>query len=422
MGCEVQQFLGGGGQGEVYRAALGGNSMALKWYFPHAATIEQRRALQTLVNKGAPNDKFLWPLELASADGVQGYGYVMTLREPQYKGIVDLMKGRINPSFRALAIAGRDLAHSFYQLHAHGLCYRDISFGNVFFNPDNGEVLICDNDNVTVDGSNIASVLGTPRFMAPEIVRGEALPSTRTDLFSLAVLLFYMFMIHHPLEGQKEASIRCFDLPAMTKLYGLEPVFIFDPRDDSNRPVPGYQDVVLRYWNIYPTFLKRVFTQAFTTGITDPDQRVRETVWRNTMVRLTDSIVYCSGCGSENFYDPEAMQANNGKPGRCWNCDMELRLPARIKIGRNVIMLNHDTHLYPYHLDDGQTYNFTRPVAEVSRHPTNPNIWGLKNTSSDKWVSIASDGEMRDVEPGRSVTLALGTKVNFGRTEGEIRM
>jgi serine/threonine protein kinase len=114
-----------------------------------------------------------------------------------------------------------------------GLCYRDISFGNVFFDPDTGEVLICDNDNVAVDGEGKIGVLGTPRFMAPEIVRGEALPSMHTDVFSLAVLLFYMLIMHHPLEGKRELAIKCLDLPAMNKLYGTDPLFIYDPDDDS---------------------------------------------------------------------------------------------------------------------------------------------------------------------------------------------
>src|SRR5581483_632859 len=164
-----------------------------------------------LVKQGPPNDRFLWPIELAETGEpatVPGFGYVMPLREARYRGIIDLMKRRVEPSFRALATAGLELAHSYLQLHARGLCYRDISFGNVFFDPESGEVLICDNDNVAVDGQASAGVLGTPRFMAPEVVRGEALPSTQTDLFSLAVLLFYLFMVHHPLEGAREAAIR----------------------------------------------------------------------------------------------------------------------------------------------------------------------------------------------------------------------
>ena len=134
--CTVETFLGGGGQGEVYRAVLDGKPLALKWYFPEQATPAQRQNLETLIRKGPPNGQFLWPLELATSASAPGFGYLMPLREPRYKGIVDLMKGRIEPSFRALATAGLQLAQAFLELHAKGLCYRDISFGNVFFDPE----------------------------------------------------------------------------------------------------------------------------------------------------------------------------------------------------------------------------------------------------------------------------------------------
>jgi len=38
--CAVEQFLGSGGQGEVYRANLDGQALALKWYFPHQETVK----------------------------------------------------------------------------------------------------------------------------------------------------------------------------------------------------------------------------------------------------------------------------------------------------------------------------------------------------------------------------------------------
>lgn len=422
MNCEVEQFLGGGGQGEVYRANLGGKPVALKWYFPNQATAAQREALEVLVKSGPPNEKFLWPMELTSAGGVTGFGYIMPLRESRYKGIVDMMKRRVEPTFRALATSGLELSHSYLQLHSKGLCYRDISFGNVFFDPNSGATAICDNDNVSVDGKAGGGVLGTPRFMAPEVVRGDALPSTQTDLFSLAVLLFYMLLVHHPLEGKRESSIKCFDLPAMTKLYGTEPLFIFHPGDPSNEPVNGYHDNAIAFWPIYPQFLRETFTRAFTQGILDPKNgRVRESEWRAVMVRLRDAIMYCR-CGVENFYDAAALQAAGGKPPPCWSCSKELQLPARIRVGKSVVMLNHNTQLFPHHVDDQRMYDFSKPVAAMTQHPTNPNIWGLKNVSDEKWVSKLADGAVKDVEPGRSVSLAVGTKIQFGKSEGEIRV
>jgi DNA-binding helix-hairpin-helix protein with protein kinase domain len=417
--CVVEKFLGGGGQGEVYQAQLDGKPVALKWYYPASATAEQQKALETLVRMGPPSDRFLWPIELASTSVTPGFGYIMPLREQRFRSIVDLMKRRIEPTFRALTTAGLELSHSYLQLHAKGLCYRDISFGNAFFDPNTGEILICDNDNVAVDNQSRSAVYGTPRFMAPEIVRSEAVPSTQTDLFSLAVLLFYMFVMHHPLEGKKELAIKCLDLPAMKKLYGTEPLFIFDPADDSNAPDPQFHRNALAFWTIYPRFVRDVFTKAFTDGIKDAQHgRVRESNWRSVMVRLRDSIVYCTHCNAENFHD--ASDATVDEDHRCWSCRHHLRLPPRVRIGRNFVMLNHDTQLFAHHIDEEKKYDFTYPVAAVTKHPADPSIWGLKNLSIQTWSATNQKGEVKDVSPGRSVTLALGMRINFGHAEGEI--
>ena len=417
--CLLLEFLGGGGQGEVYRAGLGAKEVALKWYLPGSATRLQRASLDFLIRKGPPTDRFLWPLELASAINVPGFGYIMPLREPRFHGIAGLMKRRIDPSFRALAIAGFELAHSFLHLHSKGLCYHDISFGNIFLDPASGDILICDNDNVSVDGETAGGVLGTPRFMAPEIVRGGALPGIQTDLFSLAVLL----LVHHPLEGKRELAIHSFDLPAMTRLYGTQPLFIFDPLDDSNRPVPGYHDNALDFWPVYPQFLRDLFTRAFTSGLHDAGHgRVREGEWRAAMVKLRDAILYCGACGTENFYDPEALRTSGGVPGRCWTCRTGIRLPYRLRVGRATVMLNHDTELFPHHLDERAANDFSLPVAIVTRHPQYPGIWGLRNLSQDRW-SFCKSGDPRPVEllPGQSITLESGLRINFGRLEGEVR-
>jgi eukaryotic-like serine/threonine-protein kinase len=424
MSCVVDRLLGVGGQGEVYRVSVADKPMALKWYFTSSATPVQKAALTELVRRGAPNDKFLWPLELVTVPDRSEFGYIMPLLEPRYKGIVDLMKRRVDTTFRGLATTGLELADGYFRLHVAGMCYRDIAFGNVLFDPTNGEVLICDNDNIAVDGDVNSGVLGTLRFMAPEIVcgGGKVLPSTKTDLYSLSVLLFYMFMFHHPLEGRQESSIHVLDMAAMTKIYGTNPIFIFDPNDHSNEPVEGYHDNALIFWPIYPQFLRDLFIRAFTDGIRDPENgRVRENEWRSAMVRLRDSIFYCPHCKAENFYDIETLKKTGGKAAPCWKCKKDVILPFRIRIGNNVIMLNQDTKLFPHHIDSQRKYDFSKPIAEVARNPSNPNMWGLKNLSDEKWVLTKQEGQMLDVEVGRSAVLAVGNKINFGTIEGEVR-
>ncbi len=106
MTCEVKQFLGGGGQGEVYRAILGEKPVALKWYFPSYLQYDNRlrERLEKAIELGQPSDRFLWPIELSSAQGVPAFGYIMLLREPHYKSITDLMLRRVEPTFRVLAM------------------------------------------------------------------------------------------------------------------------------------------------------------------------------------------------------------------------------------------------------------------------------------------------------------------------------
>lgn len=421
LGGQVIALLGGGGQGEVYKVSFGNQALALKWYFPESATEEQLVALDKIIHHGAPTSSFLWPQELVAAPGHAGFGYLMALRPLEYRGIQDLLGGLVTPTFRARATMAYQLADSYFQLHTAGLCYCDISFGNAFFRPDTGDVLVCDNDNVTVDGSTVSGVLGTQGFMAPEIVRREAFPSSQTDLFSLAVLLFYLFIFHHPLEGAKEAAVDNLDPAARHALYGSNPIFIFDPYNHSNAPVPGYQDAPLFFWPIYPTFLRELFTRAFTTGLHPQGERVRENEWRAAMIRLRDAIFYCQHCKGENFYDAEALKQQGGYNVTCWQCHKSAVLPFRMRVGNQVVMLNHDTKLYPHHIDSTKKGNFSQPVAEVVHHPTNPHIWGLKNLSDAKWVLTKEGGSLQEVERERSVTLDTGVKINFGNTEGEIR-
>jgi hypothetical protein len=82
-------------------------------------------------------------------------------------------------------------------------------------------------------------------------------------------------------------------------------------------------------------------------------------------------------------------------------------------------MLNHNTKFYPYHLDP-ISYDFSKPIAELSRNPANPNIWGLKNISDRNWQVTKPDGTAMEVPSGKNVVLGNGIRINFGCAEGEI--
>jgi DNA-binding helix-hairpin-helix protein with protein kinase domain len=427
--CSIGKFLGAGGQGEVYLVEWGGAQFALKWFYAHTATDDQRASLERLVATRAPNERFLWPLDMAVTDhgaASRGFGYLMRLREKRFKGLNDLMAGRIDPTFKVLVTAGMQLVDSFYRLHSDGLCYRDINFGNAFFDPLTGDVLVCDNDNVAPNRSKEALVLGTPDFMAPEIVTGKALPSRQTDLFSLSVLLFYMLHIGHPLYGRRAFTIKCLDGPARTMLCGTKATFIFDPADKSNEAVSKLEDPsgecggnALNYWSIYPQAVRDAFTHSFTTGIKDPEHgRLTEGAWRRVLAEARDAIFRCS-CGVENFYDAAGSAAGGGGK-RCWACGQTPVVPFRLRLERSTLVLATDAKLHPYHLGRDDSYDTTTTLGELVQNPNDARVWGLKNLSESKWVATLADGTTRDVDPGRSVPLAKDVRINFGTVAGSI--
>ena len=241
----VSRSLGKGSQGLVYEVLDSRqNSYALKIYYPNTIKTdpEVSKRIENLVSIGSPNDNFLWCLDYLELtnDTDQYIGYIMPLRENGYYSPSSLLNNEVSLTFRNLLQSSLKLCRAFSALHLKGLCYKDVSLGNFFFNPDSGDCLVCDIDNICYDNTfdNTGGVLGTPRFMAPEIVEGQSRPSIASDSHSLAVLLFYMMFIGHPLEGTREASIRIFDVAAQKYLYGTSATYIFHPTDQTNRPDP----------------------------------------------------------------------------------------------------------------------------------------------------------------------------------------
>ena len=420
----VEKFLGAGGQGAVYLVDAGGEKKALKWYHNDGSDMaarrlkEQRSALlgsAGLVAKGPPDPRFLWPEDFVENE--QSFGYLMPLRSGDYVDFEYLVAGheKARPRGpRELVTAAIGLADCFRTLHLDGLVYSDINLGGPFYNPQTGEVLICDNDNVRINNTPISILF--MQFAAPELILGESGCNRHTDYYSLGILLYYMFVREHPMEGATEANLNCFDERAKKKLYAENPVFVHDPNDRSNAPVPGVHVGNIRNWPALPEFIKATFSQTFIEGAKDKSQRLTDGQWLTALSRLRDSLYHCSSCGKETFYCREAFSKT--KSLTCMYCGSNAPTTPRMKVGNHVVMLSQRTKLYAHHLGDKN--NFT-VIGELSQHPKDPSRWGIKNCSTNNWTFKGNDGELKQVGPGRSAPLKNGLELNFGTTVGMIR-
>ncbi|PSL53367.1 protein kinase-like protein [Saccharothrix carnea] len=403
----VGDVLGAGGQGEVREGRTpDGRVVAIKWYLPPFQNDELRRNITYLVNEHAPSAKFLWPEDIVFKDGE--FGYVMPLRPPDYVSLTRVLGRKVPMRFRQLVQAAGHTVSAFKALQAKGLFYCDISDANLFVEPRTGDILICDNDNV---GSSRTAprVLGTPRFMAPEIVRNEKKPSALTDSFSMAVLLFLLLMNDHPLQGEAESRIHVFDAAAMRRIYGTQPVFIFDPHDASNRPIPGVHVNASIFWELYPQAVRDIFTKVFTAGLADPARRPTFGEWETAISATLDAIFACPHCGRENFY------CSTRRVATCWGCRKAMQVPMKLVIdGRRTVVLDRDTKLYAHHVNRrGDVVLTDPPLAEISKHPTQDR-YGLKNLSTLPWfVTLPGSQVASPIAPGRSVALVPGSQIEF---------
>ena len=87
---------------------------------------------------------------------------------------------------------------------------------------------------------------------------------------------------------------------------------------------------------------------------------------------------------------------------------------------RKMIVLNYDTRIYIHHVDLSFGYDFTRIVAQITKHPNNDNLWGLKNFSEIIWKVKKTNSDDIEVFPNQSLLLAPDTTIDFGKTKGTI--
>ncbi len=129
-------------------------------------------------------------------------------------------------------------------------------------------------------------------------------------------------------------------------------------------------------------------------------------------MQTCDGVRECPWCGKENLFDVEQVVS------ACWFCERSMDAPLRITVDGWVVILNEGTRLHGHHLR--RDYDFETTVAEVSRHPSRPDTWGLRNTTDAPWRVEVPGRQPALIGPQRSVGLVPGTTVDFGSAKGLI--
>lgn len=392
---EIIKELGRGGQGIVYLVSLDGAQMALKWYLNDPGDKFYKN-LERNINAGAPSDAFLWPEYITKREN-GSFGYVMKLRPKNYYEFGNFLLAKVTfKSVKAMLAAAMKICDGFMMLHRHGYSYQDLNDGNFFIDPSTGDVLICDNDNVMPQGEK-SGIMGKARYMAPEIVAG-GIPDKYSDQFSLSVILFMLFYANHPFEGMRVVACPCMTESYEKRFYGSEAIFIYDPNNDTNRPVRGIHQNVIKRWMAFPQLLRDTFVDQFSEEkLRNPNTRLIEMRWKDIINKVRDEMVACPHCGYETFVEVTNVSS------RCMNCGKAIDTSLRLLLGTRELPLTPKTEIFidTDNIPDGKVVVDTGGTTLI------------QNVSPDPWVVETASGKVKQVDPHGYMPAKPGLKIKL---------
>jgi serine/threonine protein kinase/tetratricopeptide (TPR) repeat protein len=207
--------IGRGGMGEVWLAedTKLGRKVALKLLPPEATFDPERlgrfqreaRAASALNHPGI--------LTVHDVDQIDGTHFIAT-EFVEGRTLRALLGEGPLPSARALDVT-RQIAAALGAAHAAGIVHRDIKPENVMVRPD-GLVKVLDFGlakltewsarEASFESTAVGAVFGTARYMSPEQARGIEVDS-RSDIFSLGVVIYEMVSGRPPFEGATTSDI-----------------------------------------------------------------------------------------------------------------------------------------------------------------------------------------------------------------------
>lgn len=331
---------------------------------------------------------------------------------------------------RYLAISIK-IARAVKRMHAAGLAHSDLSYKNVLVDPRGGNACLIDLDGLVVPGRYPPDVIGTPDFIAPEVMKTMKLPLTdpkrclprrETDQHALAVLIYMYLLYRHPLRGTK---VHDFQDPQRDDelTMGEKALFIEHPSDVSNRPnISGlkpsflpYADVSKLPYGLTGPYLKKLFDRAFIDGLHEPHLRPIANEWEDALIRTVDLVQPCANpkCDQKWF-----VFDNTTRPV-CPFCGTAFKgmLPVlnlyssdgkgNFRPDNHRLMVYTNQYLYAWHVsrkivpNERLTPEQRKPVGYFVFHDgkwllINQTLSALKDVTADKAIPSGSSLELTD--------------------------
>ena len=334
---------------------------------------------------------------------------------------------------RRLEIMAR-VADSIRQLHSHGLIYGDASPANIFISkdPKYTEVWLIDCDNLCYASSPSKATFFTPRYGAPELVRGQSGFNTLTDVHSFAVMVFEALTGIHPLIGtavlngppEYEMNALLGDLPWVEATEDL--------RNHSDYGIPRN--------NVLSPRLFEVCRKAFEQGLSSAIYRPGIAEWHDKLEWAAAATVVCPKCNNTSYLSEKNcpwLGCGEALPPylsvkliaiipEVTDTRKELEVQYGLKpkalaqkhpvFGRIAISNGEARVMTDFHLAGGNP-----------RHPRfsiqySGGIVRIDNQDSDS-LWIIQENKLRQIKQGASATLSLATStpsmaVRYGNTSG----
>lgn len=333
------------------------------------------------------------------------------------------------------------IARAVKRLHAAGLAHSDLSYKNVLVDPVTGSASIIDIDGLVVPGKFPPDVIGTPDFIAPEVVstqklpRGDQakkLPSIATDRYALAVLIYMYLLYRHPLRGDKVHD----QDPATDEMLGMgsKALFVEHPVDARNRikvknvkpsELP-WKDTSKIPYTVTGPYLVPLFDKAFIEGLHDPSKRPTADDWDTALVKTIDLIQPCQNPACDQKW---YVFDNSSKP-KCPFCGTQhkgrlpvLNLYSSRRAGsfmpdNHRLMVYSNQSLFMWHVNRLITPNERlddRNKKRVGYFVEHNGIWYLVN---ENMPDLRDVDKQIDYPPGSKVELVDGLKILLSREEG----